>query len=212
MSEELNATVVALLQEAAEWRLLSVLFEYPGRGWSERLSAIAADVHGPRLKQAAEAALNEASAGMHHSIFGPGGPVSPREASYTNGIQLGYLLAEISAYYSAFAYTPPQDEPVDHVSVETGLIAYLRLKQAYATACGEENKAAITADAAAEFLREHIARIASPIAAGLAPIAPAYLVTSGALLLERAGPRRTELGTFGADIADDEDATCGTLC
>jgi hypothetical protein len=203
----MNAEVVGLLREAAEWRLLSVLFEYPGEGWPERLRTLASDIRDQRLRDACEAALKEGSAGMHHSIFGPGGPVSPREASYTNGVQLGYLLSEISAFYDAFAYTPDATEPLDHISVEAGFIGYLRLKQAYAVACGEGEKASIAGDASAEFLREHMCRMASRVGEGLAPIAPSYLVAAGAITAERAGPAPVELGVLAS--CGDEEMACG---
>lgn len=207
----MNPSVIELLREAAEWRLLSLLMAYPGEGWLERVTAIAGDIRDARLLQAAGAARKEATAGMHHSIFGPGGPVSPREATYTNGVQLGYLLSGISAFYNAFAYTPEGTEPADHISVEAGFIAYLRLKQAYALSCGEDEKAAITAAASSEFLREHVARMASPIAAGLGPIAPGYLVATGAVLAELAGNPPVELGTLSVPD-DDEEALCGAVC
>ena len=203
----MKPAVVQLLREAAEWRLLSVLFEYPGEGWRERLIAVASDIRDKRLKDASDAALKEGSAGMHHSIFGPGGPVSPREASYTNGVQLGYLLSEISAFYNAFAFTPDATEPVDHISVEAAFIAYLRLKQAYAVACGEDGKALITGDACAEFLREHIRRIASRLAEGLARVAPSYLVAAAAAMAERVGPAPVELGVLAS--GGDEEMACG---
>jgi nitrate reductase assembly molybdenum cofactor insertion protein NarJ len=211
MSEGLSATAIDLLGEAVEWRLLSILFEYPASGWRERLTAVAREVRDQRLKECADSALTQASAGMHHSIFGPGGPVSPREATYTSGIQLGYLLSEISGFYEAFAYRPETEEPVDHVSVAAGFVGYLRVKQAYALSCGEEDKAAIAAEAAGEFLREHMSRLAAAVAAGLEPIAPDYLVTAGAVLSERAGPARIDLGTFAA-AGDEENVMCGEGC
>jgi TorA maturation chaperone TorD len=208
----MNPAVLALLRDAAEWRLLSVLFEYPGEGWRERLTSIVQDVHDERLKQASDAALIQASPGMHHSIFGPGGPVSPREASYTNGVQLGYLLSEISAFHDAFGYTPESVEPADHISVQAGFIAYLRLKQAYALTCGEDDKASITAEATSDFIREHLARMATPIAAALEPVAPEYLVVAGLALAERSGPARPELATFWSSGTDDEQSLCETGC
>ena len=193
-----------LLAQAAEWRLLSILFEYPSAGWHDRLSAIEADIDDPRLLEAAEAAKEQASEGIHHSIFGPGGPVSPREATYTNGVQLGYLLAELSAFYSAFAYAPVTPEPADHVAIEAGFIAYLRVKQAYALASGNAEQAAVTEHAAADFLGEHLRTMAEPVAQALESVAPPYLAMAGKLLLERAGPRATPFvpSYAGADDAD----------
>ena len=63
-----------LLGEAAEWRLLGLLFECPLPNWREQMDALAAEVVDADLKAAAEAARLEASEGLYHSIFGPGGP------------------------------------------------------------------------------------------------------------------------------------------
>jgi hypothetical protein len=50
----------------------------------------------------------------------------PKSATYSyhQTVQLGYLLSELQAYYSAFAFQPLTNEPPDHVSVETGFIAF----------------------------------------------------------------------------------------
>lgn len=192
-----------LLRDGAEWRLLSVLFEYPGDGWRERLSAIATDVNDERLLEAAIAAKEQASEGMHHSIFGPGGPASPREATYTNGVQLGYLLSELSAFYAAFAFTPGMTEPVDHVAVEAGFVAYLRLKQAYAVACGRRDESEITGQAAADFIAEHLRAVAEPLAMSLTAVAPPYLAQAGSVLLDRVGKRVVPLLAVRSESDDD---------
>ena len=45
-----------LLQEAAAWRLVSLLFERPGPEWLEQVLKLADEVSDPVLKAAAEAA------------------------------------------------------------------------------------------------------------------------------------------------------------
>ena len=65
-------------------------------------------------------------------ILGPGGPAPGREVSYRGWVQPGYMLSELSSYYEAFSYKPMTKEVPDHVAVETGFIAYLRLKEAFA--------------------------------------------------------------------------------
>jgi TorA maturation chaperone TorD len=196
-----------LLRDAAEWRLLSVLFEYPVDDWRDRLSAVAADVTDERLIQAAHDAKEQASEGMHHSIFGPGGPVSPREATWTNGVQLGYLLSELNAFYRAFAFMPDTSEPIDHIAFECGFMAYLRLKQAYALACGSSADAESTARAAAEFAAEHLRTVAEPLATSLGHVAPSYLVLAGTVLLDRVGRRVKPLFVIQPD-SDRDAAGC----
>jgi nitrate reductase assembly molybdenum cofactor insertion protein NarJ len=206
--ETLSADERQLLREAAEWRLIGLLFEYPSSGWREQVVGLAAEVTDPRLRAAAGDALEQAAEGVYQSIFGPGGPVSPREVTYLGGIQLGYLLSELVACYDAFAYRPATAEADDHLSVECGFVAYLKLKQAYAISCGDSDHAQVTAEAAAQFLAEHLSAMAEPIGQGLASGFPSYLSLAAELLLERTGPPQSA----PAPIPYDEDGaiTCGS--
>ena len=202
-----------LLHAAAAWRLIGLLFECPRPGWREQVAALGADTRDEQLRSAAEAAQTEASEGLHHSLFGPGGPVSPREVTYLGGVQLGYLLSELNAYYEAFAYRPDTIEAEDHLSVEAGFMAYLAIKQAYALASGENERAQITAEAAAHFKTDHLAVMVEPIARALESGGPPYLALAGQALFERVGPPvRTRLPLADALVADDgnEEMNCGT--
>jgi nitrate reductase assembly molybdenum cofactor insertion protein NarJ len=177
-----------LAREAAEWRLLSLLFECPTGNWREQISALMHEVADTELKSAAEDALKEASEGLFHHTFGPGGPAPPREATYHQTVQLGYLMSELQAYYNAFAFHPVTAEPPDHVAVETEFIAYLKLKEAYALACHDEERAATACDSTQQFLKEHLANIAQPLADHLEGSDITYLAKAGHALLRRVGP------------------------
>ena len=177
-----------LLQEAAAWRLVSLLFECPGAGWLDQVLMLAGEVQDPCLTAAAEAARQEASPGLYHSTFGPGGPAAPREVSYRRGVLPGASLAELRGLYEAFAYQTSVDEPPDHVAVEAGFVAYLRLKQAYAVARGNEEQMRICADAGQRFLQEHLSRMAGPIASSLASSGVTYLAHAAEALRSRVGP------------------------
>jgi nitrate reductase assembly molybdenum cofactor insertion protein NarJ len=181
-----------LLTSAAEWRLLSLLFECPSEHWRATVAASAAEITDDGLREAAAAALAEATAGLYHSIFGPGGPAAPREVSYHQTLQLGYLMSEIKGYYQAFAYQPDTSEAADHVAVEAGFVAYLRLKEAYARQCGDEEGATITAEAAQRFLDHHLANVAEPLARALAQSGVRYLALAGEALATRVGPPLTK--------------------
>jgi len=180
-----NPAERVLLQEAAEWRLISLLFECPAGAWRDRLELLSADVPDPALRQAAQAARSEASEGMYHSLFGPGGPVPPREVSYRGGMGAGHLLAGIAAYYQAFAFRPDTMEADDHIAVETGFIAYLKVKEAYALACGNPEHAALASEAAPEFIGNHLSLWIAPLVRALEAAAPPYLAAAGALLQAR---------------------------
>ena len=127
---------------------------WPG-GWRRTLAACA------------DKAEQEAGSGLYHSTFGPGGPACPREASHRATLVPGVLLAELEAYYQGFGYQPACLEAPDHVAVEAGFMAFLRLKQAYAFANGLSDQAEMAAAAAHRFLTDHLAVIAEPLARSL---------------------------------------------
>ncbi len=61
------------------------------------------------------------------------------------------MLAELQAFYRAFAYQPVTEEPPDHVAVQAGFVGYLKLKQAFARACAERDAADVVRWAAERF-------------------------------------------------------------
>lgn len=194
-----------LLREAAEWRLLGLLFECPSQQWREQVDALAVEVSDDDLKAAAEAAQQEASEGLYHSIFGPGGPAPGREISYRDWVQPGYLLSELTSYYEAFAYQPAMLEAPDHVSVETGFIAYLRFKEAYAWASSDAEHAAVTREAAQQFSHEHLAMLTEPLARALEHSGIQYLALAGKALLARVGPCRDAARKPGLPVLTDSE-------
>ena len=211
----METQVHELLKQAAEWRLIGLLFECPVGTWRDDLEALARDIDDPLLGGAVRHALDEASEGLYHSTFGPGGPAPPREVSYLQAVQLGYLLSELTAFYEAFAYQPVTKESPDHVSVEAGFIGYLLLKQAYALTRGEDERASVAAEAEATFRRAHLASFAEPLAAMLEASGKAYLAEAGRALATRVGPPPTAATPDGArrlpviqPFEDDDDIAC----
>jgi len=206
----MNPKIISLLQESARWRLIALLFESPGPGWSEQVTRLAAEVDDPELQSASESAAREATETLYHTTFGPGGPAAPREVSYQVGGLPGALLGEVAGYYRAFAYTPELPEAPDHVAVEAGFIAYLRFKEAYALERGSAEQAQVAADAARQFTQDHLNRIAEPLAQSLAQSEIKYLSSVSAALYRRVGPRREPL-PVRADVADTGcELDCGT--
>jgi hypothetical protein len=155
-----------LLQHAAEWRLLGLLFERPRPAWRLEIDALAAEVTDPALRAAA-AAVRNTTEGEYLSVLGPGGAVSPREVAYRPFQDPGWILAGLNYYYEAFAFHPRAEDPLDHLAVEIGFVAYLYLKGAYARAGGVREAAHAAAAAREWFLTEHLATPARSIAARL---------------------------------------------
>jgi nitrate reductase assembly molybdenum cofactor insertion protein NarJ len=153
-----------------------------------------------------------ATEGQYHSIFGPGGPAPPREASYRESLELGSLMSEIAVYYDAFGYTTAGAEPPDHIAVEAGFIAYLTLKQAYALACENPEHAELAAIGASRFRADHLAYIAEPMAALLAGSNVQYLARAARALATRVGlpPRSSRLPMAQPASSDEDPINCGS--
>lgn len=179
-----------LLGQAAAWRLFGLLFERPREGWRQEVESLCREVADAEIRAAAEAARDEASEGLYLALLGPGGAVSPREVSYRGMEDPGRIVADISAFYEAFAFRPQSEEPPDHVSVEAGFLGYLCLKEAYARLRGEGEQAEIASQAAARFLTEHLSVLAWPFADRLGKTDVRYLTLAAAALARRAGPRK----------------------
>jgi nitrate reductase assembly molybdenum cofactor insertion protein NarJ len=185
----LDPSLVALLQDAAAWRLLGRLFECPSDAWRADVAALAGGVRDPDLAAAAAAALVEASEGLYHSMFGPGGPAPPREVSYHDSLELGSVMSSVTGHYQAFGYTPGLVEAPDHVAVETGFMAFLRAKQAFAMMAGDTANLDVTARAADGFRTGHLAAFAERLAGILANAPATYLEAAARVLASRVGPR-----------------------
>ncbi|MBK8150907.1 MAG: molecular chaperone TorD family protein [Acidobacteria bacterium] len=204
--------VTELFGEAAEWRLISLLFECPVGDWQAQVTGLAAEIADPQLKSAAEFAVKEASEGLYHSIFGPGGPAPAREVTYRSWVQPGYLLSELNAFYDAFGYQREMRETPDHIAVETGFMAYLKMKEAFAQVTDNAENADVTASAARTFNREHLAKMTEQIAKSLSFSGIEYLALASSSLLKRVGhdrdkKKRQILPVLGE--ADDSFFECG---
>jgi nitrate reductase assembly molybdenum cofactor insertion protein NarJ len=174
------------LREAAEWRLIGLLFEYPKQGWREEVAGLAAQVTDPTLAEAAtEAGLR--GAGAYLAALGPGGAVSPREGGYAPSQDPGRILADVTAFYEAFQYRPALQEPADHVAVEAGFVGYLKLKEAFARARDAAEEAEVAAQAATAFQMQHLAIMAEPLARRLAGTGPRCVALAAEALRERVG-------------------------
>ncbi len=190
----MNATVALtpevheLLREAAEWRVLELLFQCPSPEWRDRITELRPDCGDADLALAIDIALEIGTEGAYHSIMGPGGPAPAREASYIDTMQLGYLMSELNAIYDAFGFHPETFEIADHVSVQAGFMGFLRLKQAFAEAAKQDEQAVLVRDCAAAFLRDHLSHIGQPMSAALEACGYDYLVLTGKALLRRTGP------------------------
>lgn len=210
----MNKRIDKLLEEASEWRLLSLLFECPNEDWKNEVTDLGSQVRDSDLRKAARRAVRDGTEGKYHSIFGPGGPAPAREVSYRSWVQPGYLLSELRSYYEAFRFEPKTKETPDHVSVETDFLAYLKLKEAFAISVSEPENSRITSDAANKFKQDHLAKVAAPLADSLKSSGEEYLSLAASLLLKRTGPDKDpSIRTFlpVMNETDEDNFECGSL-
>jgi nitrate reductase assembly molybdenum cofactor insertion protein NarJ len=177
-----ESRVVEALQKSARWRLLGLLFECPGEGWEGQMKELAKEVADGELSAAVQAACEEATPELYHTIFGPGGPAAIREVSYNESLIPGQSIADLQAFYDAFAYRPALDEPPDHAAVMLGFMSYLCLKEAYAISRHNEEQAVIAAEAESSFLTNHLAGMADILAQLLESSDIRYLARAGSAL------------------------------
>jgi len=182
----------ACLRNAAEERLLTLLFERPRAGWHAEIAALTQEIDDPELRSAA-AAAREASEGFHLAFLGNGSPVSPREVAHRPLGDPGHLIAQLRGLYAAFGYAPGGEEPLDHVATLVGFLAFLSLKQAFARERSDEWLAESAARARSLFTSEHLAFVAEPLCQALERHEAVYLPLAARALLARVGPRPAEL-------------------
>lgn len=202
--------VKELLGEATAWRLLGLLFERPREGWLQEVELLSGEIADPVIKAAGGAAREEANEGLYLALLGPGGPVSPREVAHRGMEDPGRILADIGAFYDAFAFRPETEEAPDHLAVEAGFLGYLSLKEAYARARGNEAEAEVAASAAHRFRDEHLASVAWPVADRLEKAGVRYLSLAASALAHRSGPRRDTDATIATPRPTCDD--CPTGC
>jgi nitrate reductase assembly molybdenum cofactor insertion protein NarJ len=198
-----------LLASAQSWLLMSRLFERPRAAWRDDVGRLAAAVDDPELTDVARLA-REASEGGYLAAFGPSGVVSPREVGHAGMRDPGQLLADLRVRYDAFGFRPAAEDTIDHVAVETGFVAYLRLKEAYARAEGDLERAAIAAEAAEAFMADHLREVGEPIAARLDGVAESYLARAARLLADRVG-RPAHAPASKVVWLQDDTMTCGEV-
>lgn len=193
-----------LLTEAAEWRMISLLLDCPSAEWREEVAALGVEVKDRKLKQAAKAAQKEGTEGLFHSVFGPGGPAPGREVSYRGWVQPGYMMSELNSFYDAFSYKPVTNEVPDHIAVETGFIAYLKLKELFAVENEETENAEVTSNASKTFINEHLSKYVEKISKLLAASGVKYLSLTGAALFERVGIDKDNEKQIFLPVLEDE--------
>jgi hypothetical protein len=193
-----------LLGEACQWRLLSLLLSRPSAERGELVQRLASETTAPRLAALARAWIDNATEGAYLQLLGPGGLVAAREVAYRPFADPGWLLADISRYHQAFAFSCAAEEPPDHIAVLAEFVSYLLLKEAFARECASDEAAEMTREARNRFIEEHITPIAARVAERLDACGATDWSEAARLLAAKAPPPPSgEL-----PVADDEAPQC----
>lgn len=169
--------LLPMLQRAAAYRALSLLFAPPDKHLDTELRGLAREVSGPLGEQILHLANNvppDLSA-LYHQTLGPSGTCRDCESDYeVNALGgKGPLVADVAGFYRAFHYEPEGVVPAspDHIATELGFLGWLALKTAYALQRGAEDDTQVCLDAAKTFVQEHLGRWAPTFLARLADTA-----------------------------------------
>jgi nitrate reductase assembly molybdenum cofactor insertion protein NarJ len=200
------------LDRAAEWRLLSQILSYPGSGWKQRVEMLLECIRNEPFSALGRAALQQSSPELWMRLFGPAGCVHARAVTWEGGLQPGYLLAALSAFYEAFGYETPADAAPDQLPVLLDFIAWLELKLAYACVRQDSEAVEVTARALETFLGRYVTPAAWPVFRQLESVGPDFFCEAARLAAERAGPEpearawTPDAWPGGAPLEDD---SCG---
>ena len=204
MSAERSAAISSIA-DAAEWRLLGLLFERPHHEWRREVATVAQEVADAGVRAAARVA-QDATEGRYLAMLGPCGAVSPREVTYRSFEDPGRILADITGFYEAFGFHPQAEDPIDHVAVEIGFVGYLLLKEAYARLQGDPRAAEVSATARQRFVETHLSPLAAALAERLNANGADYLAQAAASLAARV-PKPTATPPVPPD--GDDFSACG---
>jgi TorA maturation chaperone TorD len=151
--------VNAWLARAAGWRFGAHLFKEPNATAPGELPPLVRLL--PSALQTAAAALAaeaDARNELYFSVLGPGGcPATESAYDLAAMANRGPLVAEVSAFYEAFAYPArlPSDLAPDHVVTELDFMGFLALKVAFAQHEGRGAEREIAEAAYIDFRDRH---------------------------------------------------------
>jgi TorA maturation chaperone TorD len=159
------ALVAADLEQAAAHRVLSIFFSTPSDDLLAELRTLAPEVPDDLADAAARASRASARdlQGLYHRVLGPSGRVPDSECAYdvnTAGGS-GPLIADLAAFYRAFAYDAG-GAPAEQIATELGFLGWLSLKSAYARVEASSAHMERVDQARRAFLRDHLGRWAMP--------------------------------------------------
>jgi len=150
------------LQRASTYRVLALLFLPPSEANKEELVTLCSELSGEQATELQVLAkeYSKELEGLYHQVLGPTGVCRDAESDFeVNALGgKGPLLADVAAFYKAFAYeyeTLGSFAP-DQISVELDYMAWLAFKTAYARHCDRLEDAQTCSIASNKFVKDHL--------------------------------------------------------
>ena len=168
----LDEPIASDLRRAATYQFLARLFLPPTADVLEELPVLAGALP-DHLRADGEALAAHAGPEVeheYHALLGGSGRFRDCESDYeVNALGgKGPLIADVAAFYKAFRFSADELHLApDHIAVELDFLGYLAMKCAYARHAGLADEREICESAAQSFIRDHLARFAPALLAGL---------------------------------------------
>jgi len=151
------------------YRALALAFDYPSTETSATLEALLADLRAvgtvggvevPAPLLALARAWSSRSApelqARFHRLFDTEGSLGYCESAWRH-LDRGAILRDVTGFYRAFGFAVPDAEgQPDSIRHELAFMSYLAYKEWFALEQGWAERAAVTRDAEAEFLADHL--------------------------------------------------------
>jgi TorA maturation chaperone TorD len=224
--------VARALGRAALYRLLGAAFAYPmAWGFQELAHVATMAAEAPTTPPAVQAPLAAFAAAARDAdpaavaaeyvlLFDRAARCPPYEGVHAEARNLAgksARLADVAGFYAAFGLAPASAQPdlEDHVAAELEFMSALAVKEGYARAEGHADGLAVTREAQAAFLADHLGCWAEAFADELRAATPLpFYATAAELLAAWIRVEVTALGVsparVGASIppAEEECFTC----
>jgi TorA maturation chaperone TorD len=151
-----------LLERAAAFRLLSLLFRPPSARLRDEILELSEPLPAPVRAEAAALAdlVGPDLEADHHRLLGACGVCPPGESDYVANPfgAKGGLLGDVSAFYRAFCFDPSAElgESPDHAAIELSFVSWMLVKVAYAEHANKLEEREVAAAALETFRAEHL--------------------------------------------------------
>lgn len=211
-ADDVRIEVAAHLAQAALLRELAFGLEYPSAEVANAITLrwrtlLASGACPGEIGAAVASALGDLAAAKpgaleaaHVRLFGPAAAAPLTETSYGDAGRLlgkSAALADLGGFYRAFGLQPGTRaaRPEDHLALELEFASVLALKEAWALAEDNDERLAITRDAAGKFFTDHLGTWLDAWLASLrASDPPAFYVALAEVIREIVRAECTRLG------------------